>query len=140
MFYWLLLWGFVLKTTAILSFGATGAILAVWRQSEFWRQIVRRAPSQRGAQIRCRESSIIICGSLNQLYIEHSLSSCKPDIDKLLILELWKYFGKRIGEVVIRVHIFQFQSTIAHLVSQSVIAQKDMSACCNIEVVIYCNI
>jgi len=45
-FYWLLLWGFVLKTTAILSFGATGAILAVWRQSEFWRQIVRRAPSQ----------------------------------------------------------------------------------------------
>jgi len=34
-FYWLLLWGFVLKTTAILSFGATGAILAVWRQNEF---------------------------------------------------------------------------------------------------------
>ena len=62
---------------------------------------MRRAPSERGAQIRCRESLIIICGSLNISDIEHSPSSFQPGVDELLELEFWQHFGKRVRKVII---------------------------------------
>ena len=117
---------FCFKNSRHSYFGATGATTVNFGNLApkwVWRQIVRRAPSQRGAQIRCRESLIIICGSLNISDIEHSPSSFQPGVDELLELEFWQHFGERVRKIIVCLDIGQFQNLFAHLLAKPVVAQ-----------------